>query len=77
MVVRRISCHVVIVASFALIAFSLAEWQLSGFTLETLWPLHGEMRLHPAHVLILGVAILPPAVWELFALDHREKHARD
>jgi len=69
---RRICCHVVIVASFALIAFALAEWQALGFSAVGLWPLDGEMRLHPAHVLILGIVILPPALWELFALDHRE-----
>ena len=75
MCVRRVSCHVVIVASFALMTFALAQWQALGFSLDAVWPFAGELRLHPAHVLIIGIAILPPALWELFVLDHRDAPA--
>ena len=63
MSLRRLSCHAVIVASFALMAFALAEWQARGFSIGDVWPIDGEMRVHPAHVLLLGIVILPPALF--------------
>jgi hypothetical protein len=67
-----------VVVGFALITFGLLEWQDRRFSLAGFWPLDGPMRLHPLHLLILGIAMIPAAVWEIFLLDrHRADSPRD
>jgi hypothetical protein len=56
--------------AFALTTFALFEWQASGFTVHDVWPFSETVALHPLHVLMLGVAMIPPALWEIFILDH-------
>jgi hypothetical protein len=55
---------------FALTTFGLTQWQSRMFSLHDLWPFAEAFVLHPAHVLLLGVAMIPPALWEIFLLDH-------
>jgi len=62
--------------AFALTAFALAEWQSRAFSLHDLWPLADTFELHPVHVLLLGIAMIPPALWEIFILDHASDDPR-
>ncbi len=60
---------VLLTVAFALTTFALARWQSIGFRWSEIWPLAREFSLHPVHVLILGIAMIPPALWEIFLLD--------
>jgi hypothetical protein len=40
------------------------------------WLVDGGFRLHPLHLLIVGLAMIPPALWEIFLLEHHEGHER-
>jgi len=62
---------------FALTAFALAEWQESGFGFDGVWPFADVPQLHPLHVLVIGIAMIPPALWEIFLLDHATGDHRD
>lgn len=55
--------------AFALTTYALARWQTLGFSFVDIWPMADELELHPVHVLILGIAMIPPALWEIFLLD--------
>ena len=33
------------------------------------WPFAGPARVHPLHLLVVGVALIPPALWEIFLLE--------
>ena len=46
--------------------------QLGSFT--GVWLVDNGFQLHPLHLLILGLAMIPPALWEIFILEHRQHH---
>ncbi|HAR30467.1 MAG TPA: hypothetical protein DCR65_03020 [Gammaproteobacteria bacterium] len=56
--------------AFALTTAGLVGWHDLEFSLASIWPLGGELALHPTHLLMLGLAMAPPALWEIFALEH-------
>lgn len=61
---------------FALTTAGLMHWHGQGFTFRGIWLLDDGFRLHPLHLLILGLAMIPPALWEIFLLEHQERHER-
>ena len=61
---------------FALTTAGLLSWQTIGFSLNGIWPFAGDMEAHPVHVLVLGLALIPPTVWEIFVLEHKAHRAR-
>jgi hypothetical protein len=62
-----------VVAGFALVTFGMLEWHDRRFSLTGFWPLDGSPQLHPLHILILGIAMIPAAVWEIFLLGHKHR----
>lgn len=62
-----------LVAAFALTTAGLMGWQDRGFGFDGLWPLDGDPEVHPLHLLVLGLAMIPPALWEVFLLE-RDLH---
>jgi len=54
---------------FALTTLGLLKWQQAQFDLTTIWPLSGELTAHPVYVLVLGLALIPPTLWEIFVLE--------
>jgi hypothetical protein len=62
-----------LVAAFALTTAGLMGWQDRGFGFDGFWPLDGDPRLHPLHLLVLGLAMIAPALWEVFLLE-RDLH---
>jgi hypothetical protein len=64
-------------AAFGLTTFALARWQTMGFNWTGIWPLSGPFELHPVHILILGIAMIPPALWEIFLLDADSRRRND
>ena len=57
--------------AFALTTAGLVGWHDLEFSLASIWPLGGELALHPTHLLMVGLAMVPPALWEIFALEHK------
>ena len=55
----------------ALATLGLLYWQNQGFTFEGLLLYDNDWRPHPLHILVLGIAMVPPAMWEVFVLDVR------
>jgi hypothetical protein len=68
---------VLLMTAFALTTAGLMAWRDLGFAFEDVWPVGGAPRLHPLHLLMLGLAMIPPALWEVFLLerDGRAHHA--
>jgi hypothetical protein len=60
---------VLLMTAFALTTAGLMAWRDRGFAFEDVWPLGGALRLHPLHLLMLGLAMIPPALWEVFLLE--------
>ena len=54
-------------AGFALTSAGLMAWQGREFSMQDVMTL----QLHPVHLLVLGLAMIPPALWEIFLLEAR------
>ncbi|MGI9326597.1 MAG: hypothetical protein ACR2PZ_15365 [Pseudomonadales bacterium] len=61
---------------FALTTMGLMTWQARGFSFAGIWPLEGPFSAHPLHLLILGIAMIPPTLWEIFVLENRKDGAK-
>ena len=53
----------------ALAAFGLIGWTDLRFDLQGFWPHDNAWQLHPVHLLIVGIGLIPPAIWEIFVLE--------
>ncbi len=61
---------------FALLTIGILGWERLAFDLNTLWPLADEFAYHPVYALIMGLALIPPTLWEIFILEHRHTPPR-
>lgn len=61
---------------FALTTMGLMTWQAREFSFAGIWPLEGEFSTHPLHLLVLGIAMIPPTLWEIFVLEQHTHQAR-
>lgn len=61
---------------FALTTAGLMAWHARSFSFTGVWLVDNGFQLHPLHLLILGLAMIPPALWEIFILEHRHHHDR-
>lgn len=59
-----------LMTGFALTAAGLLAWQDINFDLDGMWPLADEFSPHPVHVMALGMALIPPTLWEIFVLEN-------
>jgi hypothetical protein len=64
---------VLLTIGFALTTAGLMFWHAQEFSFRGIWIVDGDLRLHPLHLLIVGLAMIPPALWEIFLLEHREQ----
>jgi hypothetical protein len=55
--------------AFTFTTAGLMGWQTLHFSFAAVWPLDGPLALHPLHLLVLGLAMIPPALWEIFVLE--------
>lgn len=61
---------------FALTTLGLLKWQQTQFDLTAIWPLSGELTAHPVYALVLGLALIPPTLWEIFILESQSTHGK-
>lgn len=68
---KYVSWHILLAAGFALVTAGLASWHDRAFLFDGLLSLDGG--LHPLYLLMLGIALVPPALWEIFLAEHNER----
>jgi hypothetical protein len=67
---RFIIRFLMLTLGFALTTLGLLGWQQSNFDLASIWPISDEFRAHPVYAMVLGLALIPPTLWEIFVLEH-------
>lgn len=65
--------YLLLTLAFALTTFGLIGWHEVDYQLTEVWPFVGPPSFHPVHFLALGVAMIPPSLWEIFAVDHPQR----
>ncbi|MDA1076308.1 MAG: hypothetical protein O3A63_16335 [Proteobacteria bacterium] len=60
--------------AFALTTSGLLFWYLRDFSFHGLMFFDNGYLPHPLHVLVLGLAMIPPALWEIFLLENQVSH---
>ena len=68
---RFFARFLLLAAGFALFTFGLLKWSTDGFTLNGLLPFTDNYRTQGLHYLMLGLAMIPPSLWEIFTLERR------
>lgn len=53
----------------ALATFGLIGWTDLHFDLRGFWLYDNGWQLHPVHLLIVGIGLVPPTIWEIFVLE--------
>ncbi len=72
---RYLTRFLLLMIGFALTTFGLMMWRAVGFSFEGIWFFDNDFQPHALHVLILGLAMIPPSLWEIFVLE-TEQHDR-
>ena len=67
--VRLVIRLIVLAAACSAVAYGLLAWQHQGFTLVGVWLVDNDWRLHPVHFLVVGVALIPPTMWDIFTME--------
>jgi len=63
--------YLLLTVGFALTTYGLIEWQQQGFRFQGIL-FDAGLKLHPLHFVVLGIAMIPPALWEIFLLDTKD-----
>lgn len=56
---------------FCLFTFGLLEWQAEGFVLSGLLPFTDHYRWQGLHYLMVGLAMIPPSLFEIYTLERQ------
>ena len=68
---------VLLTTGFALAAYGLIGWTHSNFDMAGVWLYDNDWEIHHLHLVICGVGLIPPAMWELFMLELQRHKERD
>ena len=66
---RYLVRYAVLTLGVTLTTFGLITWAERDFDLSGFWLVDNDWRLHPVHLLILGIGVIPQAIWEIFVLE--------
>ncbi len=66
---KHLAWFLLLAAGFGLTTAGLMLWHDRGFTFNGMWQL--DDGLHPLYLLILGIAMIPPALAEIILLEQR------
>lgn len=69
--IRYLIRFILLTLGFALTTLGVLRWQAIGFSLSGIWPIADEFQSHPVYVIVLGLALIPPTLWEIFILEQR------
>lgn len=67
--IRLLIRLVVLAAASSAVAYGLLAWQHDGFTLAGVLFVDNDWRLHPVHFLVVGIGLIPPTMWDIFAME--------
>jgi hypothetical protein len=67
---KYLTRFLLLLIGFALTTTGLMMWRAIGFSFEGIWFVDNGYRPHALHLLILGLAMIPPSLWEIFVLEH-------
>ena len=73
---RYLLRFILLSVGFALTTAGLMLWHADGFSFQGIWFVDNAYQLHPLHVLIVGLAMIPPALWEIFVLENGGRRER-
>ncbi len=54
---------------FALSTHGMLGWQEIHFDMSRMWTWGEDIGLHPVFIMIFGLALIPPTLWEIFILE--------
>ncbi len=63
-------------AGFSLFTFGLLRWAEDGFNFSGLLPFTSTYKTQGLHYLMLGLAMIPPSLWEIFNLERLAQIAK-
>ena len=73
--IRYLIRFVLLALGFALTTLGILTWQQIDFDLNTMWPMADTLEAHPVYIIVLGMALIPPTLWEIFVLENnRDRH---
>ena len=53
----------------AFVTYGAIAWHYQDLSLRGFWLYDNGWRPHPIHLLVLGLTIIPLAMWDIFALE--------
>lgn len=56
---------------FSLFTYGLLSWSNDNFALAGLLPFTDGFAIQGLHYVMLGLAMIPPSLWEIFTLERR------
>jgi hypothetical protein len=69
--IRFLIRYLLLTTGFALTTIGLLGWQQLNFDLSRIWPLAQDLTAHPIYAMVLGLALIPPTLWEIFLLESK------
>jgi hypothetical protein len=67
---RRLFFMTALILATATMTWGLVAWADSGFTTQPLWPMDRALQLHPVHLIVVGLALLPASLSALLSDAH-------
>ena len=67
--VRLLVRFTLLALGFALTTYGVLGWHHLGFEVDFSLRDPQKYGLHPIYMLILGLALIPPSVWEIFVFE--------
>lgn len=59
----------VLAGGFAMATYGALDWHYHDLSMVGFWLVDGDWRLHPLHLLMLGLCAIPVALWQILAID--------
>lgn len=69
--------YCLLAAAAALLGYGLVAWHDRGMAIDGILFYDNHWRPHPMHLLVLGICLLPIAMWQVFALDVKRQEQRE
>ena len=73
---RYLTSFLLLAVAFALTTAGLMLWHAQDFGFHGIWFFDNDYKPHPLHLLVLGIAMIPPALWEIFILEYKHDNER-
>ena len=55
----------------ALVTYGVIAWHFEGLSLRGFWLYDNGWRPHPVHLLVVGLTLMPLALWDIFVMEAR------